>query len=42
MDAQPWRTCTHLTHGLPTRRPFHPAKTASANQQRELAQFITG
>jgi hypothetical protein len=21
---------THLTHGIPTRRPFHPAKTASA------------
>jgi hypothetical protein len=20
---------THLTHGIPTRRPFHPAKTAS-------------
>jgi hypothetical protein len=19
---------THLTHGIPTRRPFHPAKTA--------------
>jgi hypothetical protein len=22
---------THLTHGIPTRRPFHPAKTASAS-----------
>ena len=24
------RPLTHLTHGIPTRRPFHPAKTASA------------
>jgi hypothetical protein len=21
---------THLTHGIPTRRPFHPAKTAKS------------
>ena len=24
---------THLTHGIPTRRPFHPAKTASDCQR---------
>jgi len=22
---------THLTHGIPTRRPFHPAKTARSH-----------
>src|SRR3981189_2577475 len=25
---------THLTHGIPTRRPFHPAKTASEKTPR--------
>ena len=32
---------THLTHGIPTRRPFHPAKTASercASPKRESIQ----
>jgi hypothetical protein len=24
---------THLTHGISTRRPFHPAKTASVPQK---------
>src|SRR5882762_10064792 len=27
---------THLTHGIPTRRPFHPAKTASAGLETRL------
>jgi hypothetical protein len=28
---------THLTHGIPTRRPFHPAKTASAGLVEQIA-----
>jgi hypothetical protein len=27
---------THLTHGIPTRRPFHPAKTANGWQTMSL------
>jgi hypothetical protein len=37
---------THLTHGIPTRRPFHPAKTASGEPlwmtQGGLIRFIQG
>ena len=29
---------THLTHGIPTRRPFHPAKTASAPSPNTIAE----
>ena len=28
---------THLTHGFPTRRPFHPAKMASASAESKEA-----
>src|SRR3981189_556986 len=31
---------THLTHGIPTRRPFHPAKTASATECGSLGQLF--
>ena len=30
------RPLTHLTHGISTRRPFHPAKTANREQDRAL------
>jgi hypothetical protein len=28
---------THLTHGIPTRRPFHPAKTAKVSGVNAIA-----
>ena len=33
---------THLTHGIPTRRPFHPAKTAASVREKLRCLKICG